>query len=145
MKRILLTSVMCLLLCSCQKNKNNGLRTYDYTDEDIVKYVIDWDNVFKQEERDYYVYIYSKTCGYCKEIKQKILAKVIEENPKIYLVEYSEKISIITDPEYIIGKQNIEEIGIVGTPTLIEIYNYVLVDNVVGSKAIIETLTNRFE
>ena len=143
MKQILLSSVMCLFLCSCQKAKNINIETYDYDDEEMTKYAIDWEGVFLQSEKDYFVYVYSKTCGYCNEIKQKVLSKVVEENPKIYLVEYSEKVPIITDSKSIIGKQNIEEIGIVGTPSLFEIYNYVLVDNIVGGKAIIETLTNR--
>lgn len=143
MKQILLLSVMCLLLCSCQKAKKVDAKTYDYDDEEMTRYAIDWKGVFVQSEKDYFVYVYSKTCGYCNEIKQKVLSKVIEENPKIYLVEYSEKVPIITDSKSIIGKQNIEEIGIVGTPSLFEIYNYVLVDNIVGGKAIIETLTNR--
>ena len=143
MKQILLSSVMCLLLCSCQKAKNIDAKTYDYEDEEVTRYAIDWEGVFLQSEKDYFVYVYSKTCGYCNEIKQKVLSKVVEENPKIYLVEYSEKVPIITDSKSIIGKQNIEEIGIVGTPSLFEIYNYVLVDNIVGGKAIIETLTNR--
>lgn len=144
MKRILLLSMSCLLLCACGKTKKNKTRTYEYDDEDVMKFVINWENIFDLEERDYFVYIYSKTCGYCKEIKQNVLEKVVKEEPKIYLVEYSEKIPIITDQKSIIGKQNYEEVGIVGTPTLFEIYNYVLVDNIVGSKAIIETLTNSF-
>lgn len=130
---------ICLLLVSCTKEKQIESLIYEY--EDVKHLSLEWNNLFIVEDDDYYTYIYSETCGHCRDIKQEVITKSLETE-KIYFVLFNKEIPIISDKEVVIGKNDFESLGIIGTPTLFRIQNHMISEHHVGSHDILETLTN---
>ena len=138
MKKILILFTFPLLLSGCVETKT---RSYDY--EDISNLTISWSEIFDISMTHYFVYIYSKTCGHCQKIKQDVLSYAMSHDD-LYFVVYDKTIPIVEDVNNTIGKTNYEDIGIKGTPTLLEIFEHELISNIAGTTAIIETLTNLY-
>ena len=113
--------------------------SYDYSDFEDKSIV--WNDLFTVEGELYYVYIYSPTCGHCNDIKEDVLCKV-SISSSIFLLEYKKDIPIITDRNSVIGKTDIEDLGILGTPSMFKIEDHIITDYLVGTGQIIETLTN---
>ena len=132
-----------LALTGC--SKNNMISQTEVSEELsytlIEDKTIEWDQIFDVELDDYYTYIYSPTCGHCNEIKNTVINYGLNHDD-FFFVLYNKDIPVITEKDSIIGNTSIEEIGVVGTPSLFHILNGVLIENIVGSNAIIETLTN---
>ena len=145
MKKLLFLCA-CLLLTSCKSEEKADsysiLIEYDY--EDVEHLHIEWNDVLSQEANNYFVYVYSLTCGHCKEVKPYILKSALETSDIYYFVIYTKDIPIISNAEQNIGVTNYEELGIIGTPTLFEIESGMVSACYTGSSAIIETLTNNY-
>ena len=138
MKRILFI-VSILLLSSCHETElPNEERVYDY--KDVQDRFIEWKDVLAQEKENYFAYVFSYSCGHCKDIKQDILKKTIIDGWDIYYVEYTSEILIVDSNAPYIGVTNYQELGIIGTPTLFEISSGTVKDRFTGSKEIIDTL-----
>ena len=146
MKKILILCVVPFLL-GCVKEKERAIEEtssatiYDYSD--VAHLTIEWKDILKQEETHYYSYIYSDTCGHCNEIKQDVICAALKGEKKIYFITYSKEIPIITNAANNIGVDDYENLGIIGTPTLFEINNSIVVECYTGSSSIIATLTNQ--
>lgn len=132
------------LLNGCAKPKTSSIsdselviHRYDYIDIEDKK--MSWESLFSIRDDRYSVYIYSQRCGHCNEIKQTVIEYSFK-NDSFYFVEYTSEIPILDNVNETIGKNNSEDIGILGTPTLLVIESGILVENIAGSKAIIETL-----
>ena len=113
---------------------------YDY--KDFENYKICHENVFFQAKSQYFVYIYSLRCGHCLAIKQDVLSYILECKTPMYLLEYNENIKIASNVTNTIGINNIEELYILGTPTLLKIEDKILTLNVAGQDEVIEILKN---
>lgn len=140
MKKIFLMALL-MLMCGCQKQANRSQqKTYDYTD--VADYFIEWSGILSQKEEEYMVYVFSYSCGHCKDIKQDILKAIIENERTIYLIEFSYEIPIVDNNSVYEGVDRYEDLGIIGTPTLFSISNKAVKDRYTGSKEIISTLYN---
>ncbi len=139
MNKILLLPIVTFLLTSCTTKQKEQTKGFDY--EDVVNLTIDWEAIMSVESKDYYAYIYSPICGHCNEIKQEVICYSLIHYGTLYFVEYSSDIPIINDKEALIDKDKVEDLGIVGTPSMFRIINHVVKENIVGSKEIIKTLT----
>lgn len=144
MKTLILLLSAILLLNGCTKSKTTSIpmnesviSLFDYSDIENKK--ITWESIFSYGDDRYFVYIYSEKCGHCNEIKQTII-EYSKTNEYFYFLECSSNIPILDSVDETIGQSDYEEIGILGTPTLLVIENHVLVENIAGSKAIIDTL-----
>ncbi len=146
MKKLLFLCA-CLLLTACQKQETSSeysiLIEYDY--QDVEHLHIEWKDILSQERYNYFVYIYSLTCGHCKEVKPYILNAALNSDKQFYFVTYTKEIPIITNAELNIGVTYYEKLGIIGTPTLFEIESGMVSACYTGSVAIIETLTNNYD
>ncbi len=116
----------------------DGKEQLNYNDFFDVK--IEWKNLFLPAKSQYFVYIYSQTCGHCNNIKKTVLDYVYNEKDWFYIMEYSSLIPIITNTKITIGKTKTEDIGILGTPTMLGITNKTLTLNIAGEKDILEFL-----
>ena len=137
--RKLLILVSSLLLCCCSSKPVEAIE-YDYSD--VGDLTICWDGIFNIQSDQYYVYIYSSTCGHCNEIKQDVISYALMNFNSLYFVSFNKNIPIIDDRYYPIGKDNVEDLGIVGTPSMFLVVNHIVKENYVGKKEIIRTLTN---
>lgn len=147
MRKIYILCALPLLL-GCNKAKttndskaNSSEIIYDYSD--VSHLTIEWKEILNQEEERYFGYVYSSQCGHCKEIKQDVIKAALNGEKKIYFITYTKEIPIITNAINNIGVDDYEKLGIIGTPSLFEIENRIVMDCYTGSKAIIATLTNQ--
>ena len=140
MKHLILPCLSaCLLLANCTNKNNIPDRTYEY--EDVSHLSIQWEDLFQVNIDDYYAYIYSESCGHCREIKQDVISKALQHG-FIYFIPFSSDIPIVQDSSFVIGKNDIESIGIIGTPTLFHIQDHMITEQYIGSHDILSTLTN---
>ncbi len=136
------------LLMGCSKAKATSTSEiisseiiYDYSD--VSHLTIEWKEILNQEEKRYFGYVYSSQCGHCKEIKQDVIKTALNSDKKIYFINYTKDIPIITNASNNIGVDDYEKLGIIGTPSLFEIENNIVMDCHTGSEAIIATLTSQ--
>ena len=144
MRKKFLSLLITPLLIGCQNlgkqdSAANGKGSFDYSDFDDIK--LEWNELFSPAKSQYFAYIYSISCGHCERIKETVLNTVDSYKNLFYLIEYSDDIPVITNPFETIGKEKIEEVGILGTPTLIEVSNKFIALNIAGESEITDYLS----
>lgn len=127
MKRFLILLFLPFLI-GCKQQK-----PLDY--DSFPDRVIEFKELYNQNHDDYYVYIFSYSCGHCEDFKEEVL-NIIKNNETMYLVKYSKEIKISSNVDNTIGAKSVEEVSILGTPTLLEIREGALVTNVAGKTEI---------
>ena len=114
-----------------QMNKNTSREYNIPLDKKIV-----WSDCLKQKEDHYLVFFYSDTCAHCHEIMGDVLS-FYEANvlPTYFLdIKASDTIVPISNNiDLTIGVDNIDDLFIAGTPTIIEVENWIVKANVPGS------------
>lgn len=124
-----------ILILGC---KNDAPRLIDFPIDKIIEY----NALFKQNEFEYYVYIFSNSCIHCNEIKNEIIDFDNNITISMYFIQFSPQINVNKDIESTIGCNNIEDFSILGTPSLILIKDKLVVINLGGKKAILNHLKN---
>ena len=125
-----LTSLAIVVSCSPSRETTNNKNVIEQ--EEIIKnQSISWFDALNQKENNYIVFVYSETCGYCHDMMDEIIDFAKSEilvtyfiNSQIYKVPISNEI-----------KENIADINqlsILGTPTILEIDNKIVVNNIAG-------------
>ena len=141
MKRLFLIPFALLLLSCKQPNnpsKDSSLyQDYDY--DDVEERFISWLDLLNFDG-NYYCYIFSPYCRHCENIKQIVISKELAMDTFYFIRFDKDVIPIIKNPELTIGQNDISQIGIIGTPTLMEIDNYSIKVNIAGEKAIVDFL-----
>lgn len=112
--------------------------SYDY--EDIENQKIVWRDLFNAEPSHYYVYAYSPYCGHCLEIRDGVIHYSRCGSIPLFFVEASDEIAFGSHIETTIGAVSIEQLWILGYPSLLEIKNGTLIANTAGSSKITEIL-----
>ena len=139
MRHSLLLLVFPLLMCSCSNKSEIKEIVYSY---DMVREKhIEWNNLFSVNDNDYFVYIYSNSCGHCNEIKKDVIEACLNGKLDLYFVAYTNDIPIIDDSESVIGKNEIDDMGIIGTPTLFHINDFAITEQFIGAKSILYKLS----
>lgn len=125
-----LTSLAIVASCSPIRETTNNKNVIEQ--EEIIKnQSISWFDALNQKENNYIIFVYSETCGYCHDMMDEIIDFAKSEilvtyfiNSQIYKVPISNEI-----------KENIADINqlsILGTPTILEIENKIVVNNIAG-------------
>lgn len=127
MKR-LLSLLFLPFLIGCKQQK-----PLDY--DSYLNKLIEFKELFNQSHDDYFAYIFSYSCGHCIEFKEEMLP-IIFNNRNMYLIEYTEEIKISSNVDNTIGAKSIDEVSILGTPTLLEIKDGSLAANIAGKTEI---------
>lgn len=143
MKKLFVPLLFSLLISGCSFTKveatnDKGNKGRDYSD--YVDLQLEWKNLFLPAKSQYFVYIYSISCQHCNNIKQDVLTAVDEYRDWFYLIQYSSEIKTNSNVVDTIGKDLIEEVYILGTPTLLEISNHYVALNIAGEKDILSYL-----
>lgn len=135
MRKIFVPLLLALTTAGCSPSNLVGVskgekNEYDYVD--FKELELSWENVFSPAKSQYFIYIYSLYCGHCSNIKNDVLTIVDEFRSLFYLINYSDEIPVGVNASETIGKEKIEEIYILGTPTLLEISDKRVVLNIAG-------------
>jgi len=143
MRTNILTLLLLPLLTGCSTTKVEATsqveqKELDYTDFEELK--LEWKNLFLPAKSQYFVYIYSISCLHCAHIKKEVLSTIEEHKELFYLMEYQSEIPTSFNVSETIGKEKVEEVYIMGTPTLIEITNHYVGLNIAGEKEITDYL-----
>lgn len=121
MRKIFTLLFLFFTLESCRKPVNSQVFSSFSSSEisEINRSEINWVNLLEQSEEDYYAYIYSETCYYCKKIKEEI--EEFSKVKKTYYVLFNEDVPISSERGDLIGVDDISSLYILGTPTLFHI------------------------
>ena len=137
---IFISLILCSHLVSCNPS-NRASKEYDYNDFENCK--IFWNSLFFVAKTQYFVYIYGKNCLHCKNIKNDVLSFIDEDIFPTYLLECTDKIPSGLEIEKTIGATSIEDVFILGVPTLLEIDDGVLTSNVAGTSSVMALLYSK--
>jgi len=133
-----------LLLASCEI----GNEAIDYsTDENLYEYELEypksfilWDQLLSQNNDEYFAYVFSYDCFYCKEVKSEIISFYDLGIYPIYFIEYNNKVPIEHNTLLTIGEKDINNVFIRGTPSLLFIKKGEIFLNAAGKKEVLETI-----
>ncbi|MDD4154304.1 MAG: thioredoxin family protein [Bacilli bacterium] len=121
-----------------QEDNTITIETYSY--DDIIDITIKWDDIFAMTPRNYFVYFYSLYCGHCQSIKDLVINYSKRGEITMYFVEASTEVVVAKDTHLTIGAMAVEQLWILGYPSLVEIENGAVVINIAGANAIKEIL-----
>ena len=123
-------SICVLAACSQSENPSESFKAYkDF--EVVVNNSITWPEILNQEEKSYIIFFYSETCAYCHEMQQEVIDFAITCPLKTYFLNTSENTVPIKEDK-VINVKNYEEASITGTPTILEVNDATITDNIVG-------------
>jgi len=148
-KTLFLFSIVALNSCTIFQSQNNETITEEkevsndqpttqkttHNYDEIADRMILWDDVFKIVREKYFVYFFSKTCSHCRNIKDFMIEKILN-NDNIFAVESSKDVVFVSDTSTTLGDIDKINFGILGYPTLIYVENYYLKNNEAGEKNI---------
>ena len=118
MKNFSLFLLPLLFVSSCSPINVSKSESYNMISSNIKK-CCGWNEMLNQEENEYYTYIYSETCGFCRKAETYI--EKLNKVSFIYYVLFTESIPIKSERENLEGVDDINSLFILGTPTLFKI------------------------
>lgn len=130
MRQFILIVFSLLFLISCNKKYPSNL-DYDYFSNNTM----DFESAKKIEKEEKYVYVFSKRCGHCQNIKERILKFAYNHSDIFFFVEYSKEIKVCDNNDDVAS-------CVKGTPTLFHFYNKSIIEYV-GQNEIINYIKMR--
>ncbi|NLZ15937.1 MAG: hypothetical protein GXY27_04635 [Erysipelotrichaceae bacterium] len=141
------TFVMLFTLLACRSPQTSFSNSHYSNEIDVASnYQIAWQDLLKQEEENYLVFVYSEWCNNCHDIWDDVISFVNQKAITLYFVDINRSINnipISADIESTYGAKEVGEISIMGTPTILEIFNGVLFANVGGKQACLNLLSEK--
>lgn len=110
-----------------------------YSYEDVASFFIPFEEIFLIDKLTYYIYFYASWCPVCNEIKDRVIAYALQHQNIYFLneprgIKYAENISST------IGISSLDNLYIVGYPSLIKINNKTIEKNLAGDILILNEL-----
>ena len=136
MKLHTLPLLLVAVFTSCSSGKSeskskNAIEEYEIASKQEINLV----DCLSQKEDEYLVFFHSETCGHCKEIIDDVILFATSDIIKTYFLNISKnenKITRCSRDEIELGINRVEDLKIVGTPTIVEVEKGVITANVVG-------------
>ena len=138
MKKIYFPLFLTLFSCC-----SSGNIDYQVIEEAKIEYpdaFIQWQTLLAQECSSYYVYVFAYDCYYCNESKRKVICFYEHSEIPVYFCEYTKEIPIGHNTMKTIGSNNLEDIFIRGTPSLLYITDGCISFNVSGKQEVFEMI-----
>ena len=125
-----LATLAIVMSCSPTRDITNN-KSANEQQEYLKLHEISWLETLNQKENHYIIFVYSITCGYCHEMMDEIIDFAKCDILETYFIntENSEVPINAETKEYI---TEIEELSIIGTPTILEIENKIVINNIAG-------------
>ena len=125
-----LTSLAIVVSCSPTRDITNNKSAIEQQ-EIVAKQQISWLEVLNQEDNHYIIFVYSETCGYCHDMMDEIIDFAKSEIlPTYFINTQNNEVPIYQEINENIA--SIDELGILGTPSILEIENKVAIRNIAG-------------
>ena len=125
------------LFTSCAPAESEQISKNAFSEYKItIDQKISWPKMFEQQEDHYLVFFYSETCTHCHEIMGDVLSFAESNIVKTYFLDIKEsevKIPISSNIDSTIGANSIDDLFIAGTPSIIEIENWIVKANIAGT------------
>ena len=142
-KTILLPLLVSLIGCN-NANQSNDSSIFsstliDHSYDEVIDKMIEWNDLFLVNQNNYFAYIFSKTCSHCNNIKNEVIDYALTVT-NFYFINFTSDIPIVTNTEPTLNQSDVKHMGILGTPTLIEIYNHTSIMNIAGEYEIVKNL-----
>ncbi|MCQ2087381.1 MAG: thioredoxin family protein [Bacilli bacterium] len=142
MRKIFKILLLMALISGCEAENT------DYSSEEVLETLtsdypdefIEWKDLFNQKEESYFIYVFSYDCFYCKQTKMQILEFYEKSNYQLYFVEYTKEVPIGHNITNTLGKKEIKDVFIKGTPSLILINDGVIKINVAGKSEVCQMI-----
>lgn len=127
--------VLTILLSSCTGNSSSKSNSSAKTipPENEIKLV----DSLSQEEEQYLIFFHSDTCNHCKEIMGDVISFAEENIIKTYFLNIGDpdnNIQRCTKEELTVGIDKVEDLRILGTPTIVKVENGVTTKNEGGKE-----------
>lgn len=142
MKKLVTLSLALLMGCSSSNNVTNNTEPAKEDEPPILDYKIvetsiKWVDIFEQEEDRYLVYFYSEFCRHCKNVKEAFISYYLLDIEKIYFLDTVKENAVFkNDASKLMGKDNIEDFYVPGTPFLVEFTNWTITNYYLGEEAV---------
>jgi len=128
--------VFALMSCSSNNVTKEEIKYHSYAE--VNDKTIDWAETLSKEN-NYYVYVYSLTCKYCEEIRNEVIHIALKNVKTIYFCfQNVEKRDL--DPSQTIGVKDMTYLFVKGFPSLVEVSNKTVINNIVGKTKVINEL-----
>lgn len=125
-----LTSLAIVVSCSPTRDITNTKSAIEQQ-EIVIKQQIPWLEALNQKENHYIIFVYSPMCGYCHDMMDEIIDFAKSEIlPTYFINTQNNEVPIYQEINKNIA--SIEELGILGTPSILEIENKVAIRNIAG-------------
>lgn len=133
LKIIPLLFLSTLISCSNSDSKNtlSTLNAYNIVEKQSILI----DDCLSQSEDHYVVYFYSDTCSSCLSIKDKVVSFANLGVVKTYFLDAQKQeknIQVCSAEEIRVWVDDVKDLYIVGTPTIIEVKTGITISNVAG-------------
>ena len=147
MKLHTLPLLLVAVFTSCTSSKSessskNAIQEYEV----VTKQEINLADCLSQIEENYLVFFHSETCGHCREIIEDVVLFAESNIIKTYFLNISKtenKINRCSFDEIEIGIDKVEDLKIVGTPTIVEVKKGVTTANITGKDSILAFLNEK--
>ena len=144
MKLYALPLILAVVFTSCSPSKSessskNAVQEYEI----ISRQEIYLSECLSQEEEHYLVFFHSETCGHCQEIIEDVISFAESDTVKTYFLDVGKnenKIARCSMDEIPIGIDQVDDLKIVGTPTIMEIEEGIVMANIPGKDACLSFL-----
>ena len=133
----ILPFVLTALFASCSPAESEQMSKNTFSEYNVpVNQKIVWSTCLNQKEDHYLVFFYSETCAHCHEIMGDVLSFNDANILPMYFLDTKAsdtKIPISSNIDLTIGVDNVDDLFIAGTPTILEVKNHIVIANVPGS------------
>ena len=133
----ILPFVLTVLFASCSPAESEQMSKNAFSEYKItIDQKIIWTDCLSQKEDHYLIFFYSETCSHCHEIMGDVLSFAEEDVLKMYFLDIKSsdtKIPISNSIDLTIGADTIDDLFIAGTPSIIEVENWIVKANIAGT------------
>ena len=133
----ILPFVVTALFISCSPAESEQMSKNVSSEYNVpIEQKIAWSSCLSQKEDHYLVFFYSETCAHCHEIMGDVLSFNNSNIIPMYFLDTKAsdtKIPISNNIDLTIGVDNVDDLFIAGTPTIIEVENWLVKANIAGS------------
>ena len=147
MKLHTLPLLLVAVFTSCSSSKSESSSKNAIQEYEIVrKQEINLDDCLSQIEEKYLIFFHSETCPHCQEIIEDVIAFAESNIIKTYFLDVSKKenkINRCSFEEIEAGIDRVENLKIVGTPSIIEVEKGITTVNVAGKSACLAFLNEQ--